>query len=73
MIHLGVQRPLGQRLLQIVEKAVGVKCRLRVRAAKQLVKQRVRYPGALRRAIGNSFDPLCPPAHEIPDSPRCRA
>ena len=42
MVHLGVQRPLGQRLLQIVEQAVRVERRLRIGAGQQLVEDRIR-------------------------------
>jgi hypothetical protein len=38
MVHLGVQRPLGQRFLQLVDEAVGVKRRAGVGAVEQLVK-----------------------------------
>jgi hypothetical protein len=27
MIHLGIQRPLGQRLLQLIDEAIGVERR----------------------------------------------
>jgi hypothetical protein len=42
MIHLGVQNPLGQRLLQIIEQAVRVECSLRVGTSQQLVENGVR-------------------------------
>lgn len=42
MIHLGVQRPLGQGLLQIVEQAIGVKGGLGIGAGQKLVQERVR-------------------------------
>ena len=58
MIHLGVQRPLGQRLLEIVEQPVGVKCRLRVRPGQQLIQQRVRNPWCL--ASGHEESPSFP-------------
>lgn len=59
MVHLSVQRPLGQRLLQIVEQAIGIEGRLRVRTDEQLVKQASGMRWALRRAIGKPpSDPL---------------
>ena len=39
MIHLRVQRPLGQRLLQLVQQAVLLERRLRIRAGQQLVQK----------------------------------
>jgi hypothetical protein len=39
MVHLGVQRPLGQRFLQIVQKAVRIKGRLRISATKKRCNQ----------------------------------
>jgi hypothetical protein len=38
VIHLGVQRPLGERLLQPVEQAAGVERGLRIRACQKLVE-----------------------------------
>ncbi len=38
MIHLGVQRPLGQRLLQLVEQTIGIKRCFRIRAGQKLVE-----------------------------------
>jgi hypothetical protein len=43
MVHLGVEHPLGQRLLQIVEQAVGIESGLRVGATQKLVEDGVRY------------------------------
>lgn len=45
MVHLGVQGALGQRLLQIVEQAVGVEGRLGIGAGQQLVQEFVRNAG----------------------------
>ena len=54
MIHLGVQRPLGQRLLQPVEQAAGVKRGRRIGARQKLVEQRVGYAGVVSvRASGD--------------------
>ena len=39
MIHLRVQHPLGQRLLQLVQQAVLLERDLRVRAGQQLVEK----------------------------------
>jgi hypothetical protein len=71
MIDLGVQRPLGQRLLQLVQQAVLLKRALRVRSSQKLIPQ----------LIGNSRwfpschtgSPLFPSVwtlHEISDTPR---
>ena len=43
MVHLGAQRPLGERLLQIVQKAIRVKGRLRISPSQKLVKNGVGY------------------------------
>jgi hypothetical protein len=43
MVHLGVENPLGQRLLQIVEQPVRVENRLRIGASQQLVEDSVGY------------------------------
>jgi hypothetical protein len=45
MVHLGVQGALGQRLLQIVEQAIGVEGRLGIGTGQQLVQQFVRNTG----------------------------
>ena len=42
--HLGIQRPLGQCLLQRVQQTVGVEHRLRVGASQQFIQHRVRDP-----------------------------
>src|SRR6478735_7713360 len=54
MIHLGIQGPLGQSLLEIIEQPVGVKRRLRVRPGQQLVQQRIRNVGCLASSHGES-------------------
>ena len=41
VVHLGVQRPFGQGLLQLFEKAVRIEGRLRIGAGQQLVEQDV--------------------------------
>jgi hypothetical protein len=38
LVHLRVQRPLGQRLLQLVQQAVGGKGALGIGPSQQLVK-----------------------------------
>ena len=42
MVHLGIQRPLRQRALQLVDQAVPAKSGLRITASKELVEQCVR-------------------------------
>src|SRR5208282_1070448 len=70
MIQLRLQRSIGQRLLQLVDQAVRIEGRLGVGPDQQLVENRV---GDNRLSAsghwGSPFFPLCPPAHEIPDSP----
>src|SRR5512134_362413 len=74
MIHLRVQRPLGQSLLQLVQQPVLVKRRLRVRSSQKLIQ----------KCIGNSrlfaschtMSPFLAslwPQHEIPDTLTLRA
>jgi hypothetical protein len=41
MIHLRVQHPFGQSLLQLVEQAVLVECRFRIASGQKLVEQRI--------------------------------
>ena len=43
MIHLGVENPFGQRLLQIVDQAIAVEGRLGIGPSQQLVEDGVRY------------------------------
>ena len=70
MVHLGVQRPLGQRLLQLVEQAVRIERRLRIGAGQQLVEDGVRNLRLFAsRHVGAPLLPSCPTPHEIPDSP----
>ena len=70
MIHLRVQRPLGKRLLQIVEQSVGIESRLGIGAGQQLIQQRVRNAGCFASCHEEPpSDPLWPPKHEIPDTP----
>jgi hypothetical protein len=38
MVHLGIERPLGQSLLQFVEQAIGVKRRLRISPSQKLIQ-----------------------------------
>src|SRR5216684_9251793 len=42
VVHLGVQHPLGQRLLQIIKQAVRIESRLRIGASQKLVEDGVR-------------------------------
>jgi len=44
MVHLGIENPFGQRLLQFIDQPVRVENRLGVGAGQQLVKDGVRYP-----------------------------
>ena len=71
VIHLGVQRPLRQRLLQFVDQTARLKSRLRIGAGQKLVKQRV---GNLRfLASGHEKSPsfsYCPPNTEFLTLPR---
>src|SRR4051794_15817120 len=68
MIHLCVQRPLGQCLLQAVEEAVRIERRLRIGPGQKLVEDGV---GDLElfasRHVGAPSLPSCPLTHEIPD------
>jgi len=48
MIHLGVQNPLGQRLLQIIEQAIRIECALCVGASQKLVRMASGIRGSLR-------------------------
>jgi hypothetical protein len=43
MVHLSVENPLGQRLLQIIEQPVWVEDRLRISPSQQLVEDSVGY------------------------------
>jgi hypothetical protein len=43
VVHLGVQRPLGERLLQLVEQAARIERRLRVGAGQELVEDGIGY------------------------------
>src|SRR4051812_20224335 len=71
MIHLRVQRPLGQCLLQAVEEAVRIERRLRIGPGQKLVEDGV---GDLElfasRHVGAPSLPSCPLTHEIPDRAR---
>ena len=74
MIHLGVENPFGQRLLQIVDQPVRVEGRLGIGAGQQLVEDGVRNARFFASRHGRA--PLlrsCPTPHEIPDSPRISA
>jgi hypothetical protein len=70
MVHLGVERALGQRLLQIVEQAVGVKSRFGIGSSQKLVEERVGNAGSFASCHREPpSGPVWPPAHEIPDRP----
>src|SRR5215212_5332033 len=71
MIHLGVENPFRQRLLQIVDEPIGLQGGLRVDAGQQLIKHGVGNTRFFATWHGRA--PLlrsCPTPHEIPDSPR---
>ena len=42
MVHLGIENPFGQGLLQVIDQAVGIESRLGIGAGQQLVKHGVR-------------------------------
>src|SRR5215213_3122923 len=70
MIHLGVENPFRQRLLQIVDEPIGLQGGLRVDAGQQLIKHGVGNTRFFATWHGRA--PLlrsCPTPHEIPDSP----
>jgi hypothetical protein len=63
MVHLGVQRTVGQRLLQLVQKAVRIKRRLRIGSGQQLVEdgiRNLRFFASRHAAYRGSFDPTMP-------------
>ena len=61
MIHLGVQNPFGQRLLQIVEQAIRVEGRLGIGASQQLVEDGVRNTRFFASRHGRApLLPSCP-------------
>src|SRR6185436_9014001 len=73
VIHLGIQRALGERLLQIVEKTVRIKGCLRIGTSQKLVQDGIRDTRFFASwHAGAPFHPSCPPKHEIPDSSRGR-
>src|SRR5215212_1131370 len=68
VVHLGVQRPLGQGLLQAVEETVRIERRLWIGARQQLVQKGVGYRRLFAsRHVGAPLLPSCPLTHEIPD------
>ncbi len=70
MIHLRIQRPLRQRLLQLIEQTVALESRFRIRTGEKLVQNAVRDDRLFPSCHGWSPSyPLCTPVHEIPDSP----
>jgi hypothetical protein len=61
MVYLRVQRPVGQRFPQIVQKAVRIKGRLGISAPKKLIKNSIRDLGILASGHGIApLFPLCP-------------
>src|SRR4051812_48787159 len=70
MVHLGVQHPLSEGLLQIVKKAVRVERRFGIRPRQQLIQKRV---GNARGFASGHWEPpwypLWPPKHGIADTP----
>jgi len=52
VIHLSVDNPFGQRLLQIIDQAIGVGGRLGIGAGQQLVENASGIRGSLRRGMG---------------------
>src|ERR1700693_1693590 len=69
MVHLGVQHPFGQRLLQIIEQAIRIKYPLCVGASQELVKDGVRNTRLFASRHGRApLLPSCPTPHAIPDS-----
>jgi len=69
VVHLRVQRPFGQGLLQGVEKTVLVKGGLGVRAGQKLVQNRVRDRGGFASGHAILLLASSQPKHEISDSP----
>src|SRR4051794_18066170 len=70
MIHLGIENPFGQRLLQIVKQPLGLKGGSWVGAGQQLIEDGIRNTRffASRHGRAPSF-PSCPTPHAIPDVP----
>src|SRR6185437_6671908 len=70
MVHLGVENPFGQGLLQVVKQPSGLQGSSRVGAGQQLVEHGIRNTGVF--AAWHGWAPSlrsCPTPHEIPDSP----
>src|SRR3954464_6501115 len=70
MVHLGVENPFGQGLLQVVKKPIGLQGSSRIGAGQQLIKHGIRDTRffASRHGWAPSLR-SCPTPHEIPDSP----
>src|SRR5215213_8356561 len=69
MIHLCVENPFGQGLLQILKQTVGIKGAFGIGAGQQLIEEGVGDMGLF--ASRHRRAPLlqsCPTPHEIPDS-----
>src|SRR5277367_6168959 len=67
MLYLRIQRPLGQRFLQIVQKAIRIKGRLGISATKKLIKNSIRdLAGSWVPCVGpwdSSSLPIVPKPH----------
>lgn len=71
MVHLGVQRALGESLLQFVQQAVGVKSRFRTGSGQKLMEKRVGYVGRLASCYrGPPSGPVWPPHTKFLTGPR---
>src|SRR4051794_27588613 len=70
MVHLGVENPFGQGLLQIVKQPIGRQGSSRIGAGQQLIEHGIRDVRffASRHGWAPSLR-SCPTPHEIPDSP----
>src|SRR3954465_12010771 len=70
MVHLGVENPFGQGLLQIVEQPIGLQRASRIGAGQQLIEHGIRDMRFFASRHGWApLLPSCPTPHEIPDSP----
>jgi hypothetical protein len=65
MVHLGIENPFGQGLLQIIKQAIGLQSGSRVGAGQQVIedgvrKRRQEYEGLCGTARAGSFAPIMP-------------
>src|SRR5215213_11512717 len=70
VVHLGVEDPLGQGLLQVIKQPIGLQSGSRWGAGQQLIKHGIRDTRVF--ASRHGWAPSlrsCPTPHEIPDSP----